>query len=260
MASHYECIGIDVKDKDEFARLLTEMTRTATELELPNERTFVRWSDPSGAGVGIHVEYGSMQCVVPYFAGELRQRVRVRQRIADEGCRYCDTLVVEVLGDDVEMVYPAVTQVENISLVPAELPDDPVELALVGFAESIELFPDEAAFTAAQTNQKVTFGPRFFAPSGQFNNPVTPHAIIKGEVECAERRRNQLTGADFVRLAVASYQRSYDVVAAARDFPELPAPGSVVSASCWMVTRYPASPVPIQGGFFERLRDKLRPN
>ncbi|MDH3684337.1 MAG: hypothetical protein OEV40_30825, partial [Acidimicrobiia bacterium] len=121
--------------------------------------------------------------------------------------------------------------------------------AIAAFAEEIAIFPTEEAYLESQTTEP-RFSPRSLIPSGMFNlepgveKPPTAHVLMSGVVVESDLRLNTVTGLEFWRARLESFQASFDLVVAPIDVPSGLPEGSVVKTTAWLIgrIRHPETP------------------
>lgn len=241
MASHFDCIGIPVKDRASFDKIVQEFARKGEAERFPSGYSFVRWQDSSGAGLAIHMLDNAVQCVTPFFRGRTHLRARPTQWISDGGCRYCDILMLENLDENQEMQYPLAIQVDSIEGVRPSLKlGSAIEFQVAGFAEAIEAWVSRDDYYGSQSHQKFKLGAEFFIPTGTFSlskqgRPISARASIHGTVLSVHSLVNSETGVGFRHLTLRSYGGNYDIVTTSQSLARTPEPGWIVRADCWMV-------------------------
>ena len=241
MGSHFDCIGIPIKDRADFDKVVREFARKCQPERSPSGYSLAKWQDSSGAGLAIHLLDNAVQCVTPFFQGVTRLSVRPTRWVRDHSCPHCDVLMLEVLSKNMEMLYPMAIQVEVIEAVRSTLKLGSVsQFRVAGFAEVVESWASAAEFDRSDPPDKFRLGQESFIPIGTFSfgkqeRPVTAHASISDTVLAVSSLTNSATGTPFVHLTVRSYDAEYDIVAPPAAFPRNPEPGWVVRCQCWMV-------------------------
>ncbi len=203
--------------------------------------------DTSGSRVTLTLEQGSITCLTPAFRPGQRLRVLVH-RFQPNECRYERPLMVDLLDADREQLYPLAVQIEDLAVSEDRFRGgDIVDIEIAALAEEIEVFPNEEAFRSTGSPMAT----QSVIPSGLFSLgtdsddtsfEVSPRMLMTGEVVSAEFRRHSLFGGQFVRLTVASYGGSFEVLADASDLltdagPVLPPLGAVVRGQFWLSGR-----------------------
>jgi hypothetical protein len=257
MPDHLTCIGLDYPDKEAFGQLIVEIAEAATP-EPGTLGTRALWEDSSGARLAAFWRRDSeIECAKPSFAGTSQIVVRpVGMKDDPDGCRFCAIASVEVLEDG-EMLYPLYVELDDIHLGSLRR-GRAIPLLITGFAEELTVWPDEAAFQAADTK----FAERSLIPSGMFApgggaRPARAEAILTGVVTKAERRRNERTHMEFDWCTIETLAANMDVVAAPRMQPfEI---GNVIQGTFWLIARR-ADTHPEGAGLWERVVGPLRRN
>ncbi len=246
MTDHFSVIGFAAGSPQELAGLLSKLPEEGAEPKPCQPGYYYRWHSEAGSELWIHMQREADPAlaaheenltvigVTPFFTGASRVPVRVmrlRQRPSDnafEGAAFveiepgpqphqCTTVALFDLVD-----FACVAGKETPFLATAQISAFPHELAL---------FPDEAAFAAAQEGQDVKFAPKSFFASGLFT-PVDgqsnghifhdpdaetfrapSRAFFTGVVEKAETRRNPVTGQSFQCALVSTLGGTMDVLA-----------------------------------------------
>ncbi len=191
-------------------------------------------------------------CATPAFAARTTSRVRLSELIPEvSGCPYCVTVVVEVLDDNDEVIYPLAFQVTDPDSV-RELyaPGRVVNVQIAAFAEEIRTWPGDTDFACSK--DEVQLGVESLIPTGLFTEPrrrllplrrqskrgfggSVAFALITGHVGESHERVNPITGEGFVEMLVHSYGGEYTLVASQEEMRTAPAVGAVVQAATWLV-------------------------
>lgn len=250
MAGHYECIGVPGGEEEVFAFLRRAM-REGTFRELPDGGREILWRDASGASAAVDTgPDGEVACASPSFRGSSRLPVLVNAIAEDEDCRYCSRLIVDVLDDAGEMLYPLAVELEDINAVMGAVPaGERRELQVTAFAESISVWPSEEAYYDQAASEEAALAAQSLIPIGFFTQPErrgllrrrgermpTAHALLTGIVASLAERRNEATGASFWSLEIETFGGRYDAVVAAYEADGL-AEGAVVQLDGWLIGR-----------------------
>ena len=257
MAGHYECIGVP-PDEEAVLGFLEVAGEQGASRELADGNRELVWRDSSGASVALETASdGGIVCARPSFLGTSRLPVRVSGIAEDAACRFCSRLLVEVLGDEGEMQYPLAVELEEIGAVMSALePDEAVRtLRVTAFAQSIRIWPDEAAYTddvpagtgAPDGDSAMPLAPRSLIPVGLFVEPErrgifrrrverapTAEALLTGIVNAFGERRNTVTGDPFLWAELETFGGRFDAVIAASEGDGL-TDGAVVQLESWLI-------------------------
>ena len=258
MATHFEAVGFPARDEASAQDVLSKAFDSAETVDHSDGRTAV-YRDASGSTLTIHVDRrGRFECCQPGFEGRFRARWRPLGIVRDPDCRFCDLVYAELLDDDEdEMIYPFALTVETLGTDRALIPyGEPGDVRFVGLWEEGEVWPDEAAFTAAQEAEWSDvpappeldvptlrgFASRSLIPSGTFadeGRPMTSHVLAHGIVSSVEEHRNELGGAPFTVVRFDTLGGVFDTCLApgTAEREELLAPGAVARATLWLVGR-----------------------
>ena len=249
--NHFTAMGLPVHEQEDLPRVIGTALRAASTEPLGSRRTAATWRDGSGSGLDVLLRTArwrgepTVECATPQFAGTLRQTARVTSVLADE-CVGCTLIAVEVLQGS-ELVYPLVLAPARVAALRRRLDElaktgDPVEASIVFVAEDIDVYPDEAAFGAAQDERAVAggdgreparLGAESLIPTGLFGAAPAPAALVNGTVTAARRVGNDAFGTAFWHLTVRTFGGEYDVLADPDDVAEVPV-GGVVAVQAWV--------------------------
>jgi hypothetical protein len=233
---HFDCIGYRWQTQDQFGDGVMEAATTGTRVTGPlGDR--VTTTDPSGGIIAAFLVDGGIRCAKPSFTPATALPVEVTGRLDDpNGCPFCAITLVEIRDPAGEMLYPLPLELDDAHL---GAPDPgPLAIAVTGFVEQLERWPDEAAHQAASGGgETIAFATRSLVPSGMFTpgggDRARAEAIVGGVVVDAQRRRSDRTGDPFDWCRVETYGITLDLVAAAQ--PQPFAPGEVLQTTCWLV-------------------------
>ncbi len=247
MTDHFSVIGFKAGSPQELAGLLSMLPDEGAEPRACNPGYYYRWHSEAGSELWIHMQRdaGAIEAVAeeerltvigvtPFFTGESRVAVRVmrmRQRPSDNAFEGAAFVEIEPGPQPHQCATVALFDLVDFACVaPRETPFL-ATAQITAFPHDLALFPDEAAFAAAQEGQEVRFAPKSFFASGLFMpvdgqaNGHTFHdpdaetfrapsrAFFTGIVEKAETRRNPVTGQSFQCALVSTLGGTMDVVA-----------------------------------------------
>ncbi|MDK1474162.1 hypothetical protein QNO07_12170 [Streptomyces sp. 549] len=220
MVSHFGAIGLEVSSREEYEDLLRRLYALGASDDAGGGATRTVWTGSGGARVEMEVNgEGALTHVLPCLVPGGRP-VPVRGiALASDGTAHMELL--DAPGG------------ESVCPLPVELTDrvelrglrsPPVEgaLRLSALAEHLTVFPDEAAYEAAQADREMKFASHYLVPAGLFRPDdaeagwlPTAHALFAGEVVAVRRTESDLTGEVFHRLRVRTLADTEIDVAAA---------------------------------------------
>ena len=247
MASNLGAVGFHRDEIAEVQKMLSVAFDRAEEagnvVEHAEGKT-LRYVDPSGATLTIHVDRGnSFECFQPGFASEARFWWRPEHVVPDhDGCRFCDRVYAEFLGDDAgnEMYYPVALTVETMGADRALTPfGETGEFAFAGLCREGQVWGDEAEYEreleAEPWSEEIRgFASRSLIPSGTFadDGAWTSDVVAHGVVTSVEERENELGGSRFLLVKLETLGGTFDTCVApgTLEREELLAPGAVVGA------------------------------
>jgi hypothetical protein len=257
VSTHFECIG--VASEDEFAAVVQVAVQEGEATPIDGGREIL-WRDAEGASIAVTVGLDEeILCVRPTFSATSRVSASLGALAEDPECPFCSRLLLEVVDEEGELVYPLAVELERHA--PARDPSSAgrqSRLAVSAFAETIESWPSQDAYEAAHPAGIVddaeavpdpALASQSLIPTGLFVDeprrrfwqrkqvdPVpTAHALITGSVRDLEVRTNSITGRDFTWLELETYGSSYDVVVAGTDVSSDFSVGAVVQGGFWLI-------------------------
>lgn len=242
MGSHLGAIGLPGDAGDALMNVLMTFASHAATIGEGQAARVIAHTDRSGARVSLTLlPGGAIQCMTPSFAGASRLTA-VTGSFGDHECPYETPLLADVVDDNGDMVHPLAMQPEDVAIWRESFtPGERVEVNVTAFAETIDVFADEAAYRASGTPMAVQslIPSGMFAPGGgsQEDWVVAPRALISGTVLSAARLVNELTGLEFVHAVVESYGGTYDIVIDPADVEGPPPVKSIVSGQFWLSCR-----------------------
>jgi len=243
MASNMSCIGITARDQEDFGRRMSLLLERSEPAGKSGAYELRVWSDASGASVSFVLSKDGVECATPSFRAQSRLRARAKRFAQDPDCHFCDPLLLELVDAQGELVYPLATQLEDILLTRERVSEGALlELGLCAFAHGLELWADEAAFTASQADEELKFATESFIPTGLFSpegeeRAPAAEAIFTGWVLEAGLRENLATGETFQHAIVQTLGGSYDVLASPRELAAPLEPGNIIQGDFWLVGR-----------------------
>lgn len=247
MGSHTGAIGMPARDLG--SAIMAIMPRAEQVGASRDGRVEVyAYQDPSGSRATVTLEERRVACFTPSFAPATRLAVRVGS-LADDECAYERPLTVELLDEAGEELIPLAVAIEDLGATDTPPPPGDAQLEVVGLAERVTVFADEAAYRASGTPMAVAslipsglFAPGVVEPGDGGAMQVAPRMLLSGTVTGAELRQHALFDLPFVVCRVASYAATWtvclDVVdLGGPDDPGVPEVGSILSGSFYVAGR-----------------------
>lgn len=246
MANHFGAIGIVIRSKEEFEKVVGTLMNAGTSTPLTADLGETVWTDPSGARMVVQTRDGKIEFMFPCFAGQTPPAPVANVRMVDQ-----ETALLELLdAPGGTMVCPLAVELEDratLTLRGGHL--DQGSLVVSALAEEIVVHADTDAYNESQTGMR--FAADFLIPSGTFSlNAADPdwapsaRAIFAGEVLEAETRTNESTGEAFHRVRVRTISAlEVDIAVATDELPEAPVAGNIVSGTFFITGRLGLEPV-----------------
>lgn len=270
MSSHFDCIGLRAPDGDSFVGLVSALAESAVE-DAPGH---LRWTDPSGATIALHLGDGmTIDCVTPFFlpADEplSRWRVRADAPALDPGCEHCGGADFTILDGAGEMVTRATVQLLHfVPFQPWLRETREFDLEVVAFAEWAAFFATAEDFAQGQheawggsheiqprapESESLRLAEQCFLPLGMFAPEGAPmaeraRALFSGQVTHVSTLTSSATKETFQRVRVDGLGGPLDVVLDPSGSRADPVPGAIALVRAWLVGR-PA----IQQGYDSRV-------
>ncbi len=261
MAGHLECIGIE--GEEELLEAVDAAVAQGDDIGFDGGREVV-WRDAEGASLAVSITADDeIYCVRPSFATTTRIDARLESLAEDPECRFCSRLLLEVVDETGDLAYPLAVELERHAPARrAPLERRRSQVAVTAFAETLEVWPSEDAYYAADPGRILDDGsvegdPALAAqsliPVGLFveeepksrlwrrrgAEPVpTAHALMTGLVREHGRRRNSVTSREFAWANVESYGATYAVVCTADNATGL-REDAVVQGNFWLIAALP---------------------
>lgn len=260
--SHFSVIGLRVEGQDAMMRLVDAAASKAVDDVPAFPGQHLRWTDPSGAALAMHLDGPAIACVTPFFIAPEATRWRVRTSSAhdDSKCVHCGGADCDLLDVSGEMVTRATIQWLHFQPFRGWLAE-PREFSLrvVAFAHRAAFYDDSAAFEAGQeswwpglrdrkgpTGQPMGFAEESFLPEGMFGDGRdvgdAATVLFAGRVEHARTVTNALTGLPFGHARIRTLPGSIDIVF---DQAEgMPVAGKLAVVRAWLVGEPDPAPPP----------------
>lgn len=275
MASNLSTIGFDLSDNAALQELVIRLANAATAGLSSPVGDYVIWRSRTGAEIWFHLAPGASSSedtpreiigLTPYFESRYATAIRLTSKIARptdnpfEGafCAWVTPPESEAapppsdpsdpggIGSE-EGSYPLVFDCVDFAVHADRSLPASCRAKLTGFARELRVFPDEAAFEAAQPPEN-GFAPQSFFPVGLFaasdaldetGQPAAPssNALFNGRIVDHKLLTNEETGTSFYWLAIETLDAIFDVVAHPDVVKGQIATGAVAQAACWMFGR-----------------------
>src|SRR4029077_5173455 len=141
--------GLEAEGPEGVARLVEDLLPSSAETIYRGGGSVFEWRDVSGAGLLVTTVTvdNVVQCVTPTFtAGSLVTAVPSGFG-TDRDCRFCEPVLVDVLGDDGQILFPLAVRLEDSAVTRRQVPvGRPVTMAVAGFVDEAKVWVDEAAY------------------------------------------------------------------------------------------------------------------
>lgn len=272
MASNFQCIGLDPEDEAAFDRLVQQLIAGATPVGSAGDLRVLRWEDPSGARVVFGLRGNEIHDLLPSFAAEPGVRFAGLTRLND------DVLSGEVVDEDGDQLTAMAVEVEEHRLLDADPRPWSGLAAVTAFGTQVTVHADAEVFGESDDSLlnpesknepapphyverglkwPVRMAAESFVSMGVFGPPenADAYARMAGTVLRAERRRNTLSGLDFVVARVSTIGTEVTVCLSAEEH-EVPAPGNVVSGMVFLVVSTGVTAPPPRRGLSRVLRHR----
>ncbi|MTE18563.1 hypothetical protein F0L17_05340 [Streptomyces sp. TRM43335] len=241
MSGHFDAIGIRVDSREEYGELLRRLYGLGRAEPVGGGATRVVWTGAGGSRVELEIDArGALAYVLPALVPR-GAPVPVRGiALAPDGTAHVELLDAEG-GRPLCPLPVELTDRAELRALGGTEAGAPAEgrLRLGALAERIALYPDAAAYDAAQDGPGPRLAPDFLVPCGLFRPDEagpewapTAHAMFAGGVVGAERVESEIGGGAFHRLRVRTLGGIEVDVAAADDLlPRAPVPGDHVEGT-----------------------------
>lgn len=242
MPSHMSAIGFNPQTADDFGRLQLQASQNGTPLQVEGGY-YIRWE--VGQGVELWAQANERRELLwlnPHFNGSALFEMSLTDHI-----RRADT---PLEGAFFGWVNPPAADLDDgdYPLV-FDTPDDArhrhlplphrCQVQMAAFAHRLDVFADEAAFTAAQEGGQ-QFPVESFIPTGTYVPPTqlpTAAAVFSGRILAANVRINPVTNLIFHWVRVKTAGGEIDVVADPQVIVGQVEEGRIVSGSFWLSGR-----------------------
>jgi hypothetical protein len=251
MSSDLACVGLAMRDANDFNDLVREIGPRATLVGVSGDVQIARWQDESGARVVFRVRRNRTEAFVPSYAGTVGIRFGTLTRLSD------DVWSAAAVDESGEQWTGMTFEIEEGGLINDGHPSTAASLVALGRAVTVH--SDERAFAASDASllggasdpeseppahyaeRGWPWPPRMaaesFASHGVFVDPADAPAtaLLNGTVLRAERRINGLTGQDFIVVRTRSLEMEVDMCLAGSDHATIPEPGQVIGGTVFLV-------------------------
>lgn len=249
--SHFTMVGFPIAASDPAAMVRSVepfLDHCAVE-PLKNGSRLCTVRDPSGAELVIALDQdrdgaASLVTLNPAFRGESLVEVIVTGDASDPEWR---TFERRIAGQLQGTETPIILDLADPRSAARARRGAKLTFSVAAFCFGPRIYPDIAAYYAAQKGGEVAFAADFFIPSGMFGTEAAKpaqleaRALFAGEVLKAERRRNTAGGTDFWWALLKGYEgMTIDVLLDPRQVEGSIVPGQHLDLSCWLSAR----PVP----------------
>ena len=252
MASNLECVGLAVADDVGLTALIEEVLPAASTVGETDGGSVLRWQDPSGSRLVFEVRGSEVVDFLPSFASAPGARLGSVSFLSD------DVASASVLGDDGEQLTVVTLELEERRLLARSAPVTG-DAAITALGVDVAVFASPEEFAASddsllsadgdgETEPPAHFvehgwtwpprvGHESFISYGAFASPdeASAYARLAGSVLTARRHHVELTGQSFVEARVRTVGFEAHVCFPAAPDAGIPAPGSVIHGSVFLV-------------------------
>ena len=246
MPSHLSSLGFPIHTEDDFRHLALQAIESGEPIQA-DPGTYIRWR--AGAGAEVWVQMSQNQTIMglnPHFTGDTVRRVGLTGRITRPDDSPFDGgfygWAAPQTDDPESGNYPFVFDTPDYLLYQAVKLPTILDIQLAAFAHEVSVYPNEAAYDAAQDSD-IKFAPESFIPSGLFTSeeqaPPAPqaHAMFTGRVLQASVVTNAITSALFYTAKVHTLGGDVDVVMDPELVDGPPTKGGILTGSFWLSGR-----------------------
>jgi len=242
---HFRTVGFTL-ERDEIASLIGRAVDGGTVLASPRGE-YRAWTPGAGAELWVMLRVSpeggrELTGMAPHFDGGGRidamiEAVEPHPEFPMEGELYAWAL--DRAGAHAR--YPFSASVPDFAATAADLNlPARVTLALAGFAQELEWWPDDDAYRADRAARPTEVAEADLLPIGLFGTATgkaRARAVVTGAVVASALRTNPATERRFRHLRLATFGGEIDVVADLDLVPGDPGIGAVARADCWLSAR-----------------------
>jgi hypothetical protein len=204
------------------------------------------YADPSGAAIRVAVSAeGEVVAVEPSFASTVVKPARLEAPIIRESDSWIEQTAQFWITGDPDTEYPLIVALSDPRTAPTE-PGATGKLSITAFAQALDVFADEAAFSAHQEEthgvENPGYAPNFFIPTGMFveDGPPQPYGLFAGTITSIAEHDNALTGLGFLELTATTLGGPITVIVNHVIGAPLPKVGDIVQVSGWLSAGFEA--------------------
>lgn len=252
MVSNLSCIGLDIADDSGLTALINAVLPRSARLGARDGVEIFRWQDSSGARLVLGVQDHAVIDFLPSFAGHPGVRVT--------GCRPLndDVASADVVDEQGEQTTAMAFELEQRRALAADTPfsglaaitalglDVSVHASVAEFEKSRSSLmdphadPDEPPpphIAERGMRWPLRMAAESFISYGVFGEPeqAEAYARLNGVVLSSERRRNTLSGNEFVVSRARCVGFEVDILLDGRQVAGAPGPGSVIAGMVYLV-------------------------
>lgn len=247
MSSHFACIGFPIREMADYERLKERAAAQGVRKPLPGGGALVRWGVGGGPEIWALVDAaGEVVDATPFHDVPTPLRLAITavgEDAEEEGQGWVEGWVEPVEADEpISGAFPLRLDVVNYGLVREHLHTGAVlPMDVCAIASEAALSPDAAAYerTRASTYRpplrSVVSAAHFGADLPEIEPEAT--ALITCVVAEARLLTNQVTEAPYWLLTVDCGKVALPILVDRETLPAEPAPGNVLSASCWTLAK-----------------------
>ena len=266
MTDHFSVIGFRSDSAEQLAEMVSRLPDTGAYSQPCGPGYYYRWHSDSGSELWVHLakqapddeEKLSIVGVTPFFDGEGRVPVRVmkkRQRPHDNAFEGAAFVEMEPGPRPHQCATVALLDLVDYAVWANRAGPFLAHAQIAAFTHELVVFPSEAAFKAAQAEERVKFAPEAFFASGLFSTSAEAggHAVFHdpsaaefdapsrafftGRILSARQRQNSVTGQTFHTALVKTLGGTIDIVADDAQVREELRPNAIVQGEFWLCAR-----------------------
>lgn len=238
MVGHFETIGFDTRNEEDFEKLSIQAEKNGEILNIESAPSYYRcWKIGNHIELWVAIEKEYFQCFSPYYSTGRIIDMRLIYEVEDNNCEFERGYYAEVLDSETASDVPIIFDMPNSMITRKRTELNTVQkVELCGFAERIAYYASEDDFRKVKPRMSSTY----YLPCGTFSPRVddpdfkqSAHAFLAGIIKKVRKETNPITLKTFYHLTIENTLHEMDIVVSSEELSDKVETGAIVDGTFW---------------------------